>query len=52
MPIGGIVFKIVRIKRWLSKFEHRAKWNFCLTAAKPPMIRAIEHSEAYQASER
>ena len=33
-------------ERWLAKFGHRDKWNFCLTAAIMPQIRR-DDDEAY-----
>src|ERR1017187_4389898 len=35
-PHGSIAvgdFSLDHTERWLGKFEQRAKWNFCLTAA-------------------
>ncbi len=33
-------------ERWLAKFEHRLKWNFCLNSASMPRNRR-EDDEAY-----
>jgi hypothetical protein len=33
-------------ERWLVKFEHRLKWNFCLKAAMMPRNRR-DDDEAY-----
>jgi len=34
------------VKRWLAKFEHWAKWNFCLNSARMPRNRRYD-DEAY-----
>ncbi len=33
-------------QRWLAKFEHRDKWNFCLNSAIMPLNRRA-YDEAY-----
>ena len=34
------------VERWLAKFEHRDKWNFCLNSAIMPLNRRA-YDEAY-----
>jgi hypothetical protein len=44
--IDGVQLNSAERERWLAKFEHWDKWNFCLNSAMMPWNRR-DDDEAY-----